>query len=64
MQDMIDKALQDLWALGLSPTHYNTLPKAVAGVCGLVALLREQLDNPPADVVEFVLQREKERAAQ
>lgn len=54
-QAEIKEALRILWDNGLSPPHHPDIIKAAKGVSSIIARLRKDLSDPPADVREHVL---------
>lgn len=57
MLGAMDHARMRLCAVGLHGGHYSTLPEAVEGVLEIVAALRRDLHDPPADVCEAVMEK-------
>lgn len=50
-------ARERLCNIGLSPTHYDTLPKAVDAAVRMVQTLRDTIHDPPCDLQQSVIEK-------
>ena len=57
LNSQIESARLALCKVGLSPSHHDTLDKAVRGAVDVVETLRNTLADPPHDLQELVLMK-------
>lgn len=57
LQAELEQAKERLWSIGLLPSYFDTLPKAVEAAVRMVATLRETIHDPPPDLQESVIHK-------